>query len=122
MWLCGLMLLMVGVNCGAVMGGKWLQWKWPDDWASIQIMVKELILSCAVWGPLTAQKRALFLYDNISVVILCQLTRDLPLIMNLLRSLWFFVACFDISIVAKHIAGVMNCEADQLSRSEFFCY
>lgn len=43
--------------------------------------------------------------------------------MQLLRSLWFFVARFDVSMRAEHIAGTRNCTADQLSRnkmSEFF--
>ena len=108
--------------------GKWLQWKWPDDWSTITIMVKELVpivLSCAVWGPLLVRKRVLFLCDNIAVVNSIQKgSSKEPQVMQLLRSLWFFVARFDISVSAKHIAGVMNSTADQLSRnkmSKFFC-
>ena len=44
--------------------------------------------------------------------------------MHLLRSLWFFVAYFDIDIKCKHIAGVNNSTADHLSRGNlhsFFC-
>jgi len=44
--------------------------------------------------------------------------------MHLLRSLWFFVAHFDIDIKCKHIAGVNNSTADHLSRDNlhsFFC-
>ena len=37
--------------------------------------------------------------------------------MHLLRSLWFFVAYYDISIKIEDIAGVHNGIADQLSRN-----
>ena len=44
--------------------------------------------------------------------------------MHLLRSLWFFVATFDIHIVTEHIAGTNNGRADMLSRNhvtQFLC-
>ena len=44
--------------------------------------------------------------------------------MHLLRCLWFFVAYYDITIIAKHIPAVANSSADHLSRchmSLFFC-
>lgn len=37
--------------------------------------------------------------------------------MRLLRSLFFFCATYDISISARHIAGVLNKSADALSRN-----
>ena len=48
-----------------------------------------------------------------------------PSVMHLLRSLWFFVAFFDICIFAEHIAWATNCAADMLSRNNvtnFSCY
>lgn len=45
------------------------------------------------------------------------------LALQLLCCLWFFAAHFDISVTALHIAGVLNCTADHLSRnymSQFF--
>ena len=36
--------------------------------------------------------------------------------MHLLRTLWFFVARFDVAISIEHIAGAQNKTADQLSR------
>ena len=44
--------------------------------------------------------------------------------MHLLRCLWFFIAYYDIAVIAKHIPGVTNSSADHLSRchmSLFFC-
>ena len=46
------------------------------------------------------------------------------IVMHLLRSLWFFVATFDIHIVTEHIAGTNNGRADMLSRNhvtQFLC-
>ena len=40
--------------------------------------------------------------------------------MQLLRSLWFFTAHYDIDLACTHIAGVANTTADHLSRNLFF--
>ena len=82
-------------------------------------MVKELVpivLSCAVWGRKLAGSRVLIECDNSSVVAAVNnhYTRD-QIAMHLLRSLWFFVAYFDIDVKCKHIAGVDNSTADHLS-------
>lgn len=114
-------------GCGAFFNGLWLQWKWPSEWLPVAIMAKEMVpivLSCAVWGPLLTRKRVLFQCDNSGVVAAIQKgsSRE-PTVMNLLRSMWFFVAHFDISVEAVHIAGAQNSTADQLSRNqmmEFF--
>ena len=73
-------------------------------------------LSCAVWGREMARKVALFQCDNTGVVAADKKGsfRE-PLVMHLLRSLWFFVAYYDFSIKIEHIAGVHNGIADQLS-------
>jgi len=39
--------------------------------------------------------------------------------MHMLRCLWFFSAYFSITITAFHIPGVLNTDADQLSRAAF---
>ena len=83
-------------------------------------MAKELVpivISCAIWGPLLARKLVLFKCDNTGVVAAVKKgsARE-PLVMHLLRTLWFFVAHFDISINIEHIAGIHNGVADTLSR------
>ena len=108
-------------GCAAFCGGRWLQWEWPSEWGKETIMVKELVpivLSCVVWGRQMARKVALFQCDNTGVVAAVKKgsTRE-PLVMHLLRSQWFFVAYYDISIKIEHIAGVHNGIADQLSRN-----
>ena len=58
-------------GCGAVCNHHWLQWQWPDVWASKDIMAKELVpvvLSCAVWALLLAKKNVLLQCDNLSLV------------------------------------------------------
>ena len=82
-------------------------------------MVKELVpivLSCAVWGRKLAGSRVLIECDNSNAVAAVNnhCTRD-QIAMHLLRSLWFFVAYFDIDVKCKHIAGVDNSTADHLS-------
>lgn len=51
--------------------GQWLQWQWPSNWGSIDIMIKEMVpvvLSCVVWGLQLAKSRVLFQCDNTGVV------------------------------------------------------
>ena len=61
--------------------------------------------------------------DNSSVVIAINkhYTKD-QTAMHLLRSLWFFVAHFDIDVKCKHIAGVDNSTADYLSRGNLHSF
>ena len=113
-------------GCGAFWNGQWFQWRWPPEWAQHHIMVKELVpivLSCTVWGRELAGNRVLVECDNSSVVIAVNkhYARD-QTAMHLLRSLWFFVAHFDIDLKCKHIAGVDNSTADHLSRDNLHLF
>jgi len=114
-------------GCGAVHNHHWLQWKWPDIWTTKDIMAKELVpvvLSFAVWGLSLVKQEVLLQCDNLSLVnaINKGSSKD-PIVMHLLRCLWFFTAYFDIALTATHIPGADNTSADQLSRNnmmEFF--
>ena len=58
-------------GCGSFFRGKWLQWKWPDEWSCSNIMAKEMVpivLSCAVWGSELAKHSVCVQCDNFSVV------------------------------------------------------
>ena len=110
-----------GWGCGGYFEGNWIQWQWPHDWMPIPIMAKELvpiILCCAVWGVQMRRKVVLFQCDNNAVVAAVKKgsSKD-PLVMHLLRALWFFVAHFDIALTIEHLSGVCNTNADQLSRN-----
>ena len=110
-------------GCAAVLGTQWLQWQWPSEWSSVGIMAKELvpiIFTCVTWGTMLRHHHINFQCDNEGLVAAINKgsSKD-TLVMHLLRSLWFFVAHFDISIVATHLPGVMNTTADHLSRGNF---
>lgn len=114
-------------GCGSIWGDHWFQWPWPEEWREVNIMAKELVpivISCVVWGPHMTKCKVLFKCDNRSLVSAIQKGNSKePVVMYLMRSLWFFVAFFDVDLVIEHIAGVNNCAADMLSRnnmSEFF--
>ena len=110
-------------GCGTCWGTLWLQGQWPLEWASIDIMVKELVLvvlACALWGSQWAGRHVLFHIDNLSVVQMLQKGASKEpsgVIMHLLRCLSFLTAYFHFSISASHIAGVHNIVADDISRN-----
>ena len=85
----------------------------------MDIMAKELLLSCAVWGPVLSGNGVEFKCDNQSVVdSINKGSSKEPMTMHLLRCLWFFSAYFGITVTASHIPGVVNIAADQLSRNK----
>ena len=84
-------------------------------------MAKELvpiIFSCIVWGPQLSKQQVNFQCDNLNLVVAINKgsSKD-TLVMGLLHCLWFFVACFDITISTTHLPGVTNVTADCLSRN-----
>ena len=85
-------------------------------------MANELVpvaLMMAVWGPLLARQNVLLQCDNLSLVTsINKGTVKPPLVMHLLRNLWFFTAHYDTALTATHILGVTNTAADQLSRNQ----
>ena len=97
-------------GCGAYFNGKWLQLQWSADWLSFSIMAKEMVpimLSCAVWGPDLSRKSVCFQCDNLSVVAAVNKgSAKEPTVMHLLHSLWFFVAYYDIYLIAMLIFPV----------------
>ena len=108
-------------GCGGYLGGSWFKWQWPPEWLPVAIMAKELVpivLSCAVWGRHMVRRVVLFQCDNASVVSAVKKGSSIdPLVMRLLRCLWFFVAYFDTCLTIEHLAGALNIAADQLSRN-----
>ena len=108
-------------GCGAYFNGKWFQLQWERSWQQIGIMAKELfpiVLSTAVWASSLARHKVLYHCDNSSVVAaICKGSARDATVMQLLRSLWFFTAHYDIDLACTHIAGVANTTADHLSRN-----
>lgn len=116
-------------GCGAFMPAskEWFQFQWPEAWHQTSIAAKELfpiVVSAAVWGGRWARSSILFVCDNMAVVqaLKSRSVRD-PMLMHLLRCLFFFEAHFNFDHTAAHIPGKDNIAADALSRNrapEFF--
>ena len=96
-------------GCEAYFNGQWFQLPWSPEWGPINIMDKELVLSCAVWGSIISKSTVEFRCDNRSLVdaILKGLSRE-GAVMHLLRCLWFFTAVHDTHAMASHIPGALN--------------
>ena len=108
-------------GCGAFSStGEWFQLQWPGSWEKLHITIKELlpvVVSIAMWGSKWQGKMVRCRCDNAAVVaILNSGSSKDDRAMHLLRSLFLFIASYDVSIFAEHIAGVENKAADALSR------
>ena len=108
-------------GCGAYYHPHWLKIHWPESWRDYPITIKELlpiILAVAIWGQQWSGKHIRCRCDNMAVVnILYSRTSKDSAIMHRVRFLHFFLAHFDIKLIASHIAGKSNDLADALSRN-----
>ncbi len=110
-----------GWGCGAFSSsGNWFQFAWPQVWLSVHITVKELlpvIMACALWGHRWQGGTIRCRTDNAAVVAMVNRgTSKNSLAMHLLRSLFFFMARFNLFLQAEHVPGRQNIAADSLSR------
>ena len=107
-------------GCGAYSGTNWFMLPWSGLIANYHITVKELIpivIAGAIWWPLWRNTTVLAQCDNITVVnIINHGSSKNQDAMHLARCLAFITAKFDFHIVATHIKGVHNVQADALSR------
>ena len=85
--------------------------------------ITNVVLSCSVWGSLSARHLLLLECDNSSVVAtLSNGTAKGNAVMHLHHVLWFFISHYDIELLPKHIPGVVNCSADHLLRDNMKCF
>ena len=113
-------------GCAAVWGPAWFQYQWNERVKGSSIAVMEflpIIMAAVVWGEywkgLTIQCNC----DNQSVVCVINSgsSKD-PVLMQLLRCLFFVEAKFDCQVVARHTPGSENGLADALSRNRLSAF
>ena len=110
-------------GCGVYLSsGEWFQLCWPDSWKAVNITVKELlpiVLGAALWGKQWRGGAVRCCCNNAAVVDILKAGRSKDeQVMHLMRSLFFFLASYNIVLVGEHIAGVNNRAADALSRDD----
>ena len=84
-------------GCGAYTSwGQWFMLQWPTSWATFHITVKELlpiVLAVAMWGKEWKSRPICCQCDNAAVVAVMKSGWSKnPLVMQLLRSLFFLAA------------------------------
>ena len=107
-------------GCGAWHRASWFQHPWRVEEQGLDIVVKELlpiVMAAAIWG---SQWKGCFVTnhcDNEAVVAVVnsRSSRNRHL-MHLLRCLCFYEAHGQFRLKAKHLPGVCNGRADDLSR------
>ena len=107
-------------GCGAWCGSHWFQLQWSLALQPLGIAAKELIpvlAAIAIWGHEWARRSVLCHCDNQAVVSVMRsrYSRD-PVLMGLLRCLFFFEAYYNCTLSATYIPGPLNDRADDLSR------
>ena len=100
--------------------GHWIANPWPPLLQNRSIQWKGLYpiaLACLLWGHQWTGKKLLFHCDNQAVVDIWASgsSRD-PLIMHLVRSIFFTAATNHFTVLVTHIVGTSNVIADSLSR------
>ena len=115
-------------GCGAYFGNKWfaLPWSSCHSWAEVHISVQELlpiVIACAIWGGEMAAGHICCLCDTAAVVVMINKhTSKNPMVMYLLRCLFFICARFNITLSAERVAGIRNEAADALSRNNLSAF
>ena len=107
-------------GCGAWHGNRWFQLQWDSHCRLLHIAAKELIpviITAVVWGKEWRGCRVVANSDNSAVVeVLNSRCCQDQALMQMLRCLFFIEAKGQFYIEAKHVPGVDNELADDLSR------
>ncbi|XP_077977480.1 uncharacterized protein LOC144433042 [Glandiceps talaboti] len=110
---------------GIFFKGRWISSQWPHPIATnnkLSIAWKELLpilLACLIWGHQWHGKRIQFHCDNLSIVNIWKKgSSRCPLIMRLVRRLFFTAAMNNFHVMIVHVKGTNNDIADSLSRQQ----
>ena len=117
------LMLQVKLVMGPIGGGiGWHLLGIPSIYIDHSIEWKELyviVIASMTWGHAWKRKRLIVHCDNHAVVdIWHSHTSRNPLLMNLVRKLFFIAALNNFHIIIQHIPGIDNSIADALSRSQ----
>ena len=93
-------------GCGGILVlNSYFQLQWPSSWASVNIVVKELIpivVAAALWGRIWYKSLICFHTDNIAVVaILRNRTGSSPIVLHLLQCLYFYTLYYQLEYIAE---------------------
>ena len=112
------------VGAGAFFHGSWFFIPWPQmvmDNKELHITWMELfpiVVAARLWGRSWSQKRIRFHTDNMAVVdIWYRQSTRVPLVMSLIRDLFFTAASYNFHVAISHIPGRSNTIADLISRN-----
>ena len=109
-----------GIGLGAIFGKQWIQARWDQLHANMDVDFQELfaILAAAyTWGSNWAGQRIIFITDNKPITqIWDKGSSPSPKIMILVRKLFLIAVSNQFSVAFKHISGTSNPIADALSR------
>ena len=110
------------IGFGGYLGEQWFAGIWPSWWNKLHITIKELfpiVVAVELFHDIFTNKNVMFYSDNMAVVhIINQQTSKDNLIMCLVRRLVVNCLKFNIMFKAKHIPGLNNTLADNLSRQQ----
>jgi hypothetical protein len=113
--------------------GKACAAAWEDDWFHYDFTTQDnnvltvichkelfaIVMLCRTWGHRLKGKTILVHCDNMaSVDDITSGTSSDPIMMSLLRELFYCYATFSFQLRATHIAGIKNTLADALSRPD----
>ena len=108
------------IGYGALLGSRWCQGKWPQEWSERGITFKEtvpILMALKLWGGHLQNKRLMCYTDNMAVMsavnsMTCKCTHTMWLIRRIVAM------CMEHNILlsAVHVPGVDNGLADALSR------
>ena len=110
------------LGIGGVFGDKWFYSPLRDDWSpqACDINCREMLALWAAvtsWGHLWVNKQIVIFSDNQAVVDVWKKgVAKHPRMLKLLRSIFFYAARNNINIMVRHIPGLLNTDADLLSR------
>ena len=105
---------------GGVYGDSWFSEAFPTTFHTLHINVLEffaVVAAVFTWGDSWRNSSILFHTDNTGVIHAWEKrsSKD-PLIMQLMRAMFFFCAQRNIQPSFAHVAGIDNSKADALSR------